>query len=115
LGAKQFNKKQKGGFRTLILLVAFIGSITVNAQDTTQTGYTTGNMILPTPTGIQDLYTYDPITDRYIYTQTLGDFNITYPLILTPKEYQDLVLKEEIKSYFKNKINPYTVCKFQFF
>ncbi len=84
MGAKQHNNKHKGVFKILILLVAFVGSYSIHAQDTTQTGYTTGNMILPTPSSIQDLYTYDPITDRYIYTQTLGDFNITYPLILTP-------------------------------
>ncbi|MGV6829671.1 MAG: T9SS outer membrane translocon Sov/SprA [Flavobacteriales bacterium] len=78
---------------------------TTNAQDTTQTGYSMGNMILPTPKSIQDLYEYDPVTDRYIYSQTLGDFTISYPLILTPEEYQDLIMKEQMKSYFKDKID----------
>ena len=45
---------------------------------------------MPNPNSIVSKYTYDPITDRYIYTETLGDFNINYPIILTPKEYQDL-------------------------
>jgi len=75
------------------------------AQDTTATGYDVGRMDLPTPTSIQDLYTYDPITDRYILTQTLGDFNLSYPVILTPEEYQDLVLKEQMRAYFKEKID----------
>src|SRR5690606_18190509 len=64
-----------------------------------------GQMDLPTPASIQDLYTYDPITDRYIYTQTLGNFNITYPIILTPQEYQQLVQEEQMRSYFKEKID----------
>ena len=49
-----------------------------------------GRMDLPTPTSIQDLYTYDPITEMYIYSQMVGDFSISYPLILTPEEYRDL-------------------------
>ncbi|EDM44265.1 gliding motility-related protein [unidentified eubacterium SCB49] len=64
-----------------------------------------GQMELPSPPSIEDLYVYDPITDRYIYTQTLGDFNISYPIILTPEEYQDLIIKEEMKKYFKDKIS----------
>ena len=64
-----------------------------------------GRMDLPDPTGIEDLYTYDPITDRYIYTKIIGDFTISYPLILTQKEYQDLILKEQMKAYFKDKID----------
>ncbi|HET8803074.1 MAG TPA: cell surface protein SprA, partial [Aequorivita sp.] len=75
------------------------------AQDTTAVGSEMGRMDLPTPASIQDLYTYDPITDRYIYTQTLGNFNITYPIILTPQEYQQLVQEEQMRSYFKEKID----------
>ncbi|MBT0607715.1 cell surface protein SprA [Aequorivita echinoideorum] len=62
-------------------------------------------MYLPNPPSIQDLYTYDPITDRYIFTKTLGNFNVTYPIILTPEEYQDLIQKEQMKAYFKDKID----------
>ncbi|MBK5212121.1 MAG: cell surface protein SprA [Flavobacteriaceae bacterium] len=75
------------------------------AQDTTAVGNEMGRMDLPNPTSIKDLYTYDPITDRYIYTQTLGSFNITYPIILTPQEYQRLVQEEQMKAYFKQKID----------
>jgi protein involved in gliding motility SprA len=63
-----------------------------------------GRLDLPNPQSIQDLYTYDPITDRYIYTQTLGSFNISYPIILTPAEYQELIMKEQMKAYFKEKL-----------
>ncbi len=75
------------------------------AQDSTAVGNEMGRMDLPTPVSIQDLYTYDPITDRYIYTQTLGSFNITYPVILTPQEYQRLIQEEQMKAYFKEKID----------
>ena len=101
------NYVYKVGFFKLLAIFSFIiGGYTVQAQDTTVvTGSSMGRMNLPNPQSIQDLYTYDPITDRYIYTQTLGDFNISYPVILTPQEYQDLILKESMRSYFKEKID----------
>ena len=72
-------------------------------QDTIKTGVSLGNIELPNPTSIVDKYTYDPFTDRYIYNTTLGDFNINYPLILTPEQYQELVLREEMRKYYKEK------------
>ncbi|WP_461305415.1 T9SS outer membrane translocon Sov/SprA [Aureisphaera sp.] len=74
-------------------------------DDTTATGSTMGRLDLPDPTSIQNLYTYDPITERYILTRTLGNIDISYPVILTPEEYQELVMKEEMKAYFKEKID----------
>lgn len=74
-------------------------------QDSTKTGHTMGQMILPNPPSIKDLYTYDPITDRYIYNQVIGSLNISNPLVLTPQEYQDLIMREEMKRYFKAKID----------
>ena len=92
--------------KLLLVLSIIFGSISIgHAQDSTATGSAMGRMELPTPTSIRDLYTYDSITDRYIYTKTLGDFNISYPVLLTPQEYQDLVLKEQMKEYFMEKIN----------
>nr|WP_083993899.1 cell surface protein SprA [Gelidibacter algens] len=75
------------------------------AQDTTKTGFALGSIKMPNPNSIVSKYTYDPNTDRYIYTQTVGSFNINYPLILTPKEYQKLVLEENLKNYYKQKVD----------
>nr|MCH9659919.1 cell surface protein SprA [Bacteroidota bacterium] len=82
-----------------------LGATTVFSQDSTATGSSMGRLDLPNPASIENLYTYDPITERYILTRTLGDFNISYPVILTPEEYRDLVLKEQMKAYFKEKID----------
>ena len=82
---KAKNYVYKGSFFKLLTIISFIFASNVSlAQDTTAVGSEMGQMDLPNPTSIQELYTYDPITDRYIYTQTLGNFNITYPIILTP-------------------------------
>ncbi|GGE04748.1 cell surface protein SprA [Psychroflexus salis] len=62
-----------------------------------------GQLNIKNPTNIQNLYTYDPIINRYIFSQKIGDVNISYPLVLTPEEYQDLVLRQQMKDYFKQK------------
>tara|TARA_R100000306_G_scaffold46671_3_gene44559 strand:+ start:21202 stop:28584 length:7383 start_codon:yes stop_codon:yes gene_type:complete len=105
LGANNYDfTKNLFGF-LFILSVVFGGITKVSAQDSTDTGSVMGRMDLPNPPSIQDLYTYDPIMDRYVYTQTLGSINLTYPIILTPQEYQDLILEQQMKAYFKEKID----------
>nr|WP_325579746.1 cell surface protein SprA [Gelidibacter sp.] len=74
-------------------------------QDSTKTGHSFGTIKMPNPNSIISKYTYDPVTDRYIYTETVGKFNINYPLILTPKEFQKLMLEQNLKSYYKQKID----------
>ena len=71
-------------------------------QDTVK-GYNTGKIVLPDASSIVEAYTYDPVTDKYVYTKTFSGFNINYPIILTPKEYQQLVSREAIRKYFKKK------------
>ena len=74
-------------------------------RDSTSTTFSLGKLDTPNPPSIESKYTYDPLTDRYFYTSTVGDFNINYPVILTPKEYQDLVVKESLKAYYKEKLD----------
>ncbi len=75
------------------------------AQDSTKTGYSLGNITMPNPNSIVSKYKYDPLSDRYIYTETVGNFNINYPIILTPAEYQRLVLLEQQRAYYKQKVD----------
>lgn len=77
----------------------------VQVQDTTKTGYSVGQINMPNPKSIIDGYTYDPITNRYIYTASVDGFNINYPLILTPEEYEKLVRRETMRKYFQEKLN----------
>ncbi|WP_416135545.1 cell surface protein SprA [Aquimarina sp. 2201CG5-10] len=73
-------------------------------RDSTSTTYSLGELSLPDPNSIVAKYEYDPITNRYIYRETLGDFNIKYPLFLTPREFEALIEEEQRKKYFKEKI-----------
>ena len=76
-------------------------------DESTQTGYSLGSINLPNPSSIVSKYTYDPITDRYIYTESVGGFDINYPIILTPKEFQELVIKENLRTYYQDKISAF--------
>ncbi len=74
-------------------------------RDSTSTTYSFTKMSLPDPGSIESKYEYDPITDRYKYSENLGEFSIRYPLYLTPKEFQRLIRKEQMRDYFKEKVN----------
>ncbi|PWL39292.1 cell surface protein SprA [Flagellimonas aquimarina] len=77
-------------------------------QDSVKTGVALGRLILENPDSIIAKYSYDPKLDRYIYTESVGDFDISYPIILTPDQYFELVRKERMKTYFQEKIDAFT-------
>ena len=92
----------------LFLLVLFCGfasraQVKEEAQDTIKKGFSLGKVQIKNPQSILSAYTYDPVTDRYVYTNSVDGFSINYPIILTPKEYESLVLKESMRDYFKKK------------
>lgn len=78
---------------------------TIQIPDTTKTGFDVGKIQIGDPNSIVSAYTYDPITDRYIYNSKFGEFNINYPVILTPAEYQELALRESMRTYFRQKLD----------
>ncbi|NDV43292.1 cell surface protein SprA [Muricauda sp. 40Bstr401] len=111
-GAKPILKPTR--FKYIFFMVCFLvvaiakgQETTEQAQDSVPTGVELGRLILNNPDSIIAKYTYDPKTDRYIYTESVGDFNINYPIILTPEQYYELVRKEQMKSYFKQKSDAY--------
>ncbi|WP_455168685.1 T9SS outer membrane translocon Sov/SprA, partial [Aegicerativicinus sediminis] len=95
----------------LLISIGLVFSVTLNAQqtqtdqDSTSTGFSLGRLEMPNPNSILAKYTYDPLTDRYVYTETVGNFNINYPVILTPQEYQRLILQENMRNYYKQKLD----------
>ncbi|MDP2162580.1 MAG: hypothetical protein Q8K02_19015, partial [Flavobacterium sp.] len=95
-------------FVLLVFCCGFTGFSQVDDDTQTpqdSTGFSIGKLLLNNPNSILSAYTYDPITDRYVYNSSVGGYNITYPLILTPKEYYDLVQKEAMRNYFKQKLD----------
>ncbi|MGL2962944.1 cell surface protein SprA [Flavobacterium sp. RSB2_4_14] len=85
----------------LFSIASFSQVVPTTPQDST--GYSTGRVEMQNPNSIVNMYTYDPATNRYIYSSTIEGFNINYPIVLTPKEYEELVLRESMRDYFKKK------------
>ena len=107
----------KPTFKLLFLSVIFFGSTQIvlaqdNGQDneaqevdSVKTGASLGRLKLENPQSIVSKYTYDPILDRYIYSESIGNYDISYPIILTPAQYMEMVRKEGMKDYFQEKID----------
>ena len=98
--------------RFSLALAVFFGYSNTYAQDSTAVAQDSlkptslfGKLSFDNPPSISSLYTYDPITDRYIYAETAGEIRLNVPVILTPEEYEALVLKEASKNYYQDKID----------
>jgi cell surface protein SprA len=81
------------------------------SNDSTLNTFSFKELSFPDPSSIIKMYNYDPLTDRYYFTAKVGDFNINYPIILTPKEFQELISNENLKAYYKEKIDAYEGLK----
>ncbi|MEO9891342.1 cell surface protein SprA [Aurantibacter sp.] len=76
--------------------------------DSVKTGFALGRLKLNNPESIVSKYIYDPTLDAYVYSEKVGDFNIGYPIILTPAQYYEMVRQEGIKDYFKEKSDAFS-------
>ncbi len=76
--------------------------------DSVKTGFSLGRLQMQNPQSIVSKYIYDPKLDMYVYSEKVGDFDIGYPIILTPEQYFELVRQEDIKGYFKEKSDAYS-------
>jgi hypothetical protein len=48
-------------------------------QDTIKGGFSLGKLQIKNPQSVLSAYTYDPVMDRYVYTNTVDGFSINYP------------------------------------
>src|SRR5690606_1680684 len=53
---------------------------------------------------IMKMYTYDPVTDKYIYTVTNNEFNLEYPMVLTRKQYEEILLNAALREYYSKRL-----------
>jgi cell surface protein SprA len=99
-------------FKKILLAFSLLFSFSIFSQVTPTVpnpteeepkGFSTGKVEIENPNSIVNAYTYDAATNRYIYTSSVDGFNINYPIILTPQEYEELVLRESMREYFKKK------------
>ncbi len=100
-------------FRIVVCLIALYSGVlhsqdNETVRDSTSTTFSLGEISLPDPNSILSKYEYDPITNRYIYREMLGNFNVRYPLFLTPAEFEALIAEEQRRNYFKEKIEAFS-------
>ena len=108
--SKDFYIKLKYSFSLLFLFISVLAQAQVveeeeenEASRDTIKGYNSGKIELSNPNSIIAAYTYDPVTNRYIYTNKMEGFNITYPIILTPEQFEELALRESMRDYYRQK------------
>ena len=91
--------------KSKILLFTALLFLAVNCLRAQVIEFDTGKIDIPDPSSYVENYEYDSKSDLYYYNIQVGDYDISYPIILTPEEYQELILKEDLKSYYKEKID----------
>ncbi len=103
---------RKAFFVVVVFLFSFSKSVFAqNApikRDSTSTTFSFKPLSLPDPNSIQGKYEYDPVRNRYVFNTKLGEYNVRYPLYLSPDEFFKLIQKEEVRKYFKSKSDALT-------
>ncbi len=103
---------RKAFFVAVVFLFSFGKSIFAQQKpikrDSTSTTFSFKPLSLPDPNSIQSKYEYDPVRNRYVFNTKLGEYNVRYPLYLSPDEFFKLIQKEEVRKYFKSKTDALT-------
>ncbi|MCC9042661.1 cell surface protein SprA [Myroides sp. M-43] len=96
-------------FWLIILLfgvqISHAQNIGIQEADSLQTKFDIGKIVIPDPDIIKEAYSYNPYKDSYYLTKTFDGFNVNYPLILTRKEFEDLIMRAELRKYFLQRFN----------
>jgi len=61
-----------------------------------------GSLFLKNPSEVE--ITYDKALNKFVLIEKIGDYSIALPVYMTPKEYDAYKLKNDLKGYFKEKI-----------
>ena len=95
-------KDKKLSLNYLLLPLLLICSITLWGQQ--ESSYDLSKSKLTQTKNISSKYTYDASSGMYIYTETIGGYPVNTPLVMSVKEFQAMVLAEQMKGYFQEKI-----------
>ena len=91
------------GFVFCVVIISFFSDIQIYAQNL-GSGVSDYSSIYPEKLKLSEIYNYDPTKNIFILDLKKQPIRLDLPLVLSPKEYSQLVLKQEIGSYFKNKV-----------
>ncbi|MCK5907697.1 MAG: cell surface protein SprA, partial [Flavobacteriales bacterium] len=63
----------------------------------------TGGLYLNNPKNAKESVEYNTNSNSYIFTNKIGNYNISNPYLMNRKEYSDYVLNKSMKEYFREK------------
>ena len=86
-----------------IFWLVFFGTLILSAPIFAQDKFQLGSISLPDASSVESKYTYDIKTGLYIFSKEIDGYPINTPLVLTVKEYEAFVLKQQMQKYFKEK------------
>lgn len=62
-----------------------------------------GGLFLNNPT--ERIVTYDKTINKFMLVERVGNYYVGTPIFMTPKEYSEYRLKNDLKDYFKEKVD----------
>jgi cell surface protein SprA len=99
-----------------LILIGFLLTIGARAQDTTlqypipeQRSYPfsrsnlSSPLYLQNPSNINSQVIYDPVTRKYVFTETIGSWNYSNPTTMTMEEYQQYAFRRSMQDYWRLK------------
>lgn len=102
----------------IVILVLFTCTVNgvVNAQtktdstavkkDTLKYNFThsqNGGLFLKDPSKIEVIF--DKVLNKYVFLEKIGDYYVRLPIYMTPEEYKEYRLQQDMLEYFKSKIS----------
>ena len=97
-------KKRNKNLSLTYFLLALLLTCGFSLWGQVDSSYDLSKSKLTQSSAISSKYTYDPQTGMYHYTETIDGYPINTPLVISRKEFQAMVLAEQMKGYFKSKI-----------
>jgi len=99
-----------------LIVIGFLLAIGANAQDSTlhfpfsdrdsyplSSSGQSSPLYLQNPSNIKSQVVYDPLTKKYVFTETIGSWNYRTPTTMTMDEFQRYELKQQVNDYWRLK------------
>lgn len=87
----------------LLLSNPLISNAQEKAKDSVGVSNSLQKILLKDSEKISRKYQYNSSLKQYVYTEKLGNYDISIPMFLTPAQYEDLVMRERSGQYFREK------------
>jgi cell surface protein SprA len=99
-----------------LIIIGFLLAVAANAQDSTlhypfsdQGSYPFSSsgqsspLYLNNPSNVSSQIVYDPLTKKYVFTETIGSWNYRNPTSMSMDEYGEFDMKQQVNDYWRLK------------